>query len=192
MWTSRASRGTLSTCFLVFFDSTEKHTSPLTPLTKSLPVHTPVLLAHIPPELKTEFWCAVSCYSFVWSGHSRSCSTQTVFFCSSKILSLMILTRSSTPPQESGSTPAYKHGSISSSFSFERHIFKNSSSESTFRGSLLLEENTTNDHIWPWIMKLNLFKLKLNNEYNTHLRPQSSCLNFLMFLSQILMKITMG
>lgn len=94
----------------------------------------------------THFQCAeclVRRSLLPWSGYSRSCSTQTVFFCSSKILSLMILTRSSTPLHESGSTLAYKHGSVSSSFSLERHIFKNSSSESTFRGSRLLEENIT-------------------------------------------------
>ncbi|KAG7252720.1 hypothetical protein CRUP_003784, partial [Coryphaenoides rupestris] len=69
--------------------------------------------------------------------HSKSCSTQIIFFCSSAILSLTTRTRSSGPAHTSGSTLAYRQATPSSSFSLDRHCLTKSSSDSTRRGSLL-------------------------------------------------------
>lgn len=74
--------------------------------------------------------------------YRRSCSTQTIFFCSSSIRSLMTLMRSSVPAQASGSRLAQRQGMPSSSFSLARHNLTNSSSDSTRRGNFLCGQET--------------------------------------------------
>lgn len=81
-------------------------------------------------------------FSFYFSIHHRSGSTQTIFFCSSQMMVRRLVSKEVWSHQESEATLWYRHGSLSS------------------RGSSLLEHTSSCSSDWPWRCSFDLEVLR--------------------------------